>query len=218
MVHLTLVQKIVVYAIPIIFAITVHEVAHGWVASKLGDQTAKLAGRLTLNPIKHIDPIGTILLPMVLLLISNFVFGWAKPVPVDWRNLNHPKRDMALVAAAGPGANLVMLIIWAVLARILVLTGAALGNMAAPLMYMAQAGIFINIVLMVLNLIPVPPLDGSRIVSAALPPRWAWRYNLLERWGMVILIVLIATRLLNVILWPPVEMFYKLAMHFVVGK
>src|SRR3972149_2820207 len=118
---LTLVEKIIVWAIPVLFAITVHEVAHGWVASRLGDQTARSMGRLTLNPIKHIDPIGTVVLPMVLLYIGGFIFGGAKPVPVNWQNLGHPRRDMALVAAAGPCANLVMLVLWALLGKLLFL-------------------------------------------------------------------------------------------------
>ncbi|MGH8119749.1 MAG: site-2 protease family protein, partial [Gammaproteobacteria bacterium] len=121
MFDLTIVGKVLIWVIPVLFAITVHEVAHGWVASRLGDQTARSLGRLTLNPVKHIDPIGTIVLPVVLFYLGGFIFGWAKPVPVNWQNLGHPRRDMALVAAAGPGANLVMMVLWALLAKIIIL-------------------------------------------------------------------------------------------------
>ena len=199
---LPLVQQILIYAIPILFAITVHEVAHGWVASKFGDQTAKLMGRLTLNPIKHIDPMGTIVIPVILLLLGGFIFGWAKPVPVDWRNLRNPKRDMAWVAAAGPGANLLMLVLWALLAKAVILSGAPSTGPLSALESMSYAGIMINSVLMILNLFPVPPLDGSRVLTAMLPPVWAYKYNQLERYGLVILLVLLATGQLGRILGP----------------
>jgi len=205
-----LIQQVLIYAIPILFAITVHEVAHGWVASKFGDQTAKLMGRLTLNPIKHIDPIGTILIPIILLSLGGFIFGWAKPVPVDWRNLRNPKRDMAWVAAAGPGANLIMVCIWAVLAKIIFLSG---GQSQGPLLALAEmcnAGIMINAFLMILNLFPVPPLDGSRVMSALLPPAMAYKYNQLERYGLVIILVLLVTGVLWKILAPIIFGFLKL--------
>jgi Zn-dependent protease len=210
----SLVQKIIIWAVPVVFAITVHEVAHGWVASRLGDQTARLLGRLTLNPIRHIDPIGTVLLPALMLAVSPFVFGWAKPVPVDWRNLRHPRRDMALVAAAGPGANLVMMVLWAAFTWLVLVSGDMLGNAAVPLYFMGQAGIMVNIVLMVLNLIPLPPLDGSRVVSSLLPPLWSYRYNLLERWGLLILIILLFTGILGKILWPPVQAIHGFVTQF----
>ena len=202
MYELSLVEKIVVAAVPIIFAITVHEVAHGWVASKLGDPTAKLAGRLTLNPVKHIDPLGTIAVPLIMIALTPFAFGWAKPVPVDWRNLNHPRRDMALVAAAGPGANLIMLALWTLLLSVLFATGNSISYMSTLLIEMAQVGIIINIVLIALNLLPLPPLDGSRIVTAFLSPTAAHKYNALERWGLPILVVLIFTGVLGKILHP----------------
>ena len=183
MYELSLAEKIIVAAVPIIFAITVHEVAHGWVASKLGDPTAKLAGRLTLNPVKHIDPLGTIVVPLVMIVLTPFAFGWAKPVPVDWRNLDSPRRDMALVAAAGPGANIIMLLLWTLLLSVLFTDGTAVSYQENLLIEMAKVGIIINIVLIALNLLPLPPLDGSRIVTAFLSPAAAYKYNLLERWG-----------------------------------
>ena len=189
-------------AVPIIFAITVHEVAHGWVASKLGDPTAKLAGRLTLNPIKHIDPLGTIAVPLIMIALTPFAFGWAKPVPVDWRNLARPRRDMALVAAAGPGANIIMLLLWTLLLSVLFTDGTAVSYQENLLIEMAKVGIIINIVLIALNLLPLPPLDGSRIVTAFLSPAAAHKYNLLERWGLPILVVLIFTGVLGKILHP----------------
>ena len=202
MYELSLVQKIIIAAVPIIFAITVHEVAHGWVASKLGDPTAKLAGRLTLNPVKHIDPLGTIAVPLLMIALTPFAFGWAKPVPVDWRNLKQPRRDMALVAAAGPGANIIMLALWTLLLSVLPTTGAGASYMPALLSEMAKIGIIINIVLIALNLLPLPPLDGSRIVTAFLSPAAAHKYNMLERWGLPILVLLIFTGVLGKILHP----------------
>ena len=202
MYELSLAEKIIVAAVPIIFAITVHEVAHGWVASKLGDPTAKLAGRLTLNPVKHIDPLGTIVVPLVMIVLTPFAFGWAKPVPVDWRNLDSPRRDMALVAAAGPGANIIMLLLWTLLLSVLFTDGTAVSYQENLLIEMAKVGIIINIVLIALNLLPLPPLDGSRIVTAFLSPAAAYKYNLLERWGLPILVVLIFTGVLGKILHP----------------
>ena len=202
MYELSLIEKIVVAAVPIIFAITVHEVAHGWVASKLGDPTAKLAGRLTLNPVRHIDPVGTIAVPLIMIALTPFAFGWAKPVPVDWRNLKQPRRDMALVAVAGPGANLIMLALWTLLLSVLFATGNSFSYMSTLLIEMAKVGIIINIVLIALNLLPLPPLDGSRIVTAFLSPAAAQKYNVLERWGLPILVVLIFTGVLGKILHP----------------
>ena len=205
-----LIQQILIYAIPILFAITVHEVAHGWVASKFGDQTARLMGRLTLNPIKHIDPMGTVILPVILLILHAPIFGWAKPVPVDWRNLRNPKKDMAWVAAAGPGANLLMLILWALLAKCIVLLGAPATGLWGALGQMALAGIMINSVLMILNLFPVPPLDGSRVLTALLPPVLAYKYNQLERYGLLIIMLLLMTGYLGRILEPILTGFLSL--------
>lgn len=189
-------QDVVIFAIPAVFAITVHEVAHGWVASRLGDPTAARAGRLTLNPLRHVDPVGTLLVSALIYLTSGAFFGWAKPVPVNWRNLRHPRRDMALVAAAGPAANLVMLAGW-----ILTLLHADPRGIWAG---MSWTGISFNATIMVLNLIPVPPLDGSRIVTAALPTGAAIRYNRIEPYGLLILAALLMTGLLGAILRPMV--------------
>ena len=202
MYELSLLEKIVVAAVPIIFAITVHEVAHGWVAGKLGDPTARLAGRLTLNPVRHIDPLGTVVVPLVMIVLTPFAFGWAKPVPVDWRNLKQPRRDMALVAAAGPGANIIMLALWTLLLSFLFAAGNNITYLSMLLVEMAKVGIIINIVLIALNLLPLPPLDGSRIVTSFLSPAAAYKYNLLERWGLPILVILIFTGVLGKILHP----------------
>jgi Zn-dependent protease len=202
MLELSLVQKIAIWVVPVVLAITVHEVAHGWIARKLGDNTAFMLGRLTLNPLKHIDPMGTILIPgMLLLLQAGFLFGYAKPVPINWRNLHHPKRDMALVAAAGPGANLLMAIAWALLIRI----GLSLGESGMALIYMGVAGITINIILMVLNLLPLPPLDGGRVMTGLLPGPWAYQFSRIEPYGFFILIGLLVTGVLGMVLWPVIS-------------
>lgn len=210
----TLIQKIIIYAIPVIFAITVHEAAHGWMASKLGDQTARLMGRLTLNPIKHIDPVGTIIVPIVMLMFTPFLLGWAKPVPVDWRNLRRPRQDMAWVAVAGPVANLLMLVLWTLVAKLILISGFADQQYAPPFMAMALTGISINIILMVLNLIPVPPLDGSRIVSSLLPPRTAILYNRLEPYGLIVVVVLMVTGVLGDVFMPLVFRLQRVVEAF----
>ena len=200
-----LIQLIIIAALPVLFAITVHEVAHGWMASRLGDRTALMLGRLTLNPVKHIDPIGTVLVPAVTLLMGGVIFGWAKPVPVTWENLRHPRRDMALVAAAGPAANLCMVVFWILVMKVgWLLSGSAPGLVQA-LISMGQIGIRINLILMVLNLLPIPPLDGSRVVSSFLTGPIAWRYNQLENYGLIILLLLLMSGALGWLVMDPVK-------------
>jgi Zn-dependent protease len=207
MLDLSLVQKIAIWVVPVLLGITVHEVAHGWIASKLGDNTAFMLGRLTLNPIKHIDPMGTILIPgMLLLLQAGFIFGYAKPVPINWKNLRHPKRDMALVAAAGPVANLLMAIGWALLLRL----GVLLGDSGIALVYMGVAGISINGILMILNLLPLPPLDGGRVLTGLLPGPIAYKFSRIEPYGFFILIGLLVTGVLGAVLWPLISFFISM--------
>lgn len=206
-----LIQALAVMAIPLLFAITLHEVAHGWVASLCGDQSAKMLGRLTINPIKHIDLVGTIIVPIVTLLTAHFVFGWAKPVPVNPKGLRHPRRDMALVALAGPCANLLMAILWGLIGK-LGLIAETMGNewLGVPLYYMGEYGIMINVVLGVLNLIPLPPLDGGKVLASLLPPKTAYYFNRVEAYGFVILILLIVSGLLFNVIGPPVMYLVRL--------
>jgi Zn-dependent protease len=201
--NLTVPQLFAVWALPVLFAITVHEAAHGWIASKLGDNTAKALGRVTLNPLKHIHWFGTIVLPSLLLLLTGVVFGWAKPVPINWNNLKKPRRDMALVAIAGPGANLLMIFFWALIAKLGILLLSQHLLWAKAVIYMGFAGININLILMLLNLIPIPPLDGSRVVYSLLPPRLAQRFQHLEVAGLLILILLLFTGLLAPVIIVP---------------
>lgn len=211
MIELSLIQKIVSWALPILFAITLHEVAHGWVASKLGDPTARLMGRLTLNPIKHIDLVGTIIIPLLLLSLSNFVFGWAKPVPIDPRNFRHPRRDTALVAIAGPSANIVMALMWASIARCGIYLQATHNSwLGDPLLSMGMAGIMINAVLGVLNLLPFPPLDGSKVLYSVLPGKLVWRIQRFESLGFIVLMLLWISGALSYILAPPIIFLIEL--------
>ncbi len=184
--ELGLIETVIAWSIPILFGITVHEVAHGWVANSLGDSTARLQGRLTLNPIRHIDPVGTILVPALMVMLTGFIFGWAKPVPVNWQRLGHPRRDMALVAAAGPLANLVMMLIWAFIAKLVFVAGIEASLVAPFILTMVKVGIIINIILMVLNLLPLLPLDGGRVMTSLLPPDLAEKYARLEPYGLII--------------------------------
>ncbi len=197
------VQRLIVGLVPLVFAITVHEVAHGWMAKRLGDRTAEMLGRLTLNPFRHIDPVGTVLVPFVLWVVGDFIFGWAKPVPVTWENLKNPKRDMALVAIAGPTANLLMALGWAGVMKLGLLLGESFPWLGIPLIYMGDAGITINLVLMLLNLIPIPPLDGSRVLMGVLPGPVAWQLSRIEPYGFFILLALLVTGLLGQLLGPP---------------
>lgn len=207
---LSLIQYAAVAALPLLFAITVHEVAHGWVARRLGDRTAEMLGRLTLNPIKHIDPVGTVLVPAILLIAGGFIFGWAKPVPVDPRNMRHPKRDMAIVAAAGPLSNLAMAVIWALIAKLALALTPILPWVSVPLIMMGKIGIFLNLILMVLNLLPLPPLDGGRVLTGFLPDTLAMKFAQIEPYGMFILVALMITGYLGKIIAPMVFMLERL--------
>ena len=193
-----LIQTVTVYAIPVLFAITLHEAAHGYVARLFGDNTAYVAGRVTLNPLKHIDPIGTVVVPLVMVALSGFMFGWAKPVPVDFRQLRRPKRDMIWVAGAGPGVNLLMAVLWLLFAKALVVLGAQ----EPFFLMMADAGIKVNLMLMALNLLPLPPLDGGRILVGILPNRLAWQVARIEPYGFIILLVLLFTNTLGFFVQP----------------
>lgn len=200
---------IAVWIVPVLFAITLHEAAHGWVAYKLGDPTAKSRGRITINPIKHIDPMGTVVVPILLATLSGFVIGWAKPVPVEPRYFKSPLLDMALVAVAGPASNFVMACFWAFF---IVTVDAAL-NPSSTLSFLAdvgEKGIYINIILMVLNLLPIPPLDGGRVVAGILPPSLAIPFMQLERFGMIIILLLLVSGILGKIMWPIVLHFVKI--------
>ncbi|MEG0176070.1 MAG: site-2 protease family protein, partial [Aeromonas sp.] len=184
-----LIQTVLIYALPVLFAITVHEAAHGYVARLLGDPTAAMMGRLTLNPLKHIDPIGTILMPLLLYFSTSgaFLFGYAKPVPVDFSRLRHPKRDMIWVALAGPASNFIQAIIWAVLLVVLVVSG----TQERFFLEMARAGILTNLVMWAFNLFPLPPLDGGRIVVGLLPPKLAYQFSRIEPFGFFIVLGLV---------------------------
>ena len=202
----SLISTLAIWAIPVLLAITLHEAAHGYVARHFGDPTADLAGRITLNPLRHIDPVGTILVPAGILALSSLaggggiLFGGAKPVPVNFGRLRNPKADMLWVAAAGPFVNLVMAVGWAILFTIAARSEP--GAYSIPMLKMADAGIQINAVLMVLNLLPIPPLDGGRIAVSLLPDRLAWQFARREPFGFPILLVLLITGILGEILWP----------------
>lgn len=207
--ELTLIQKIAVFTLPVVFAITLHEAAHGYAARRFGDRTAELAGRISLNPLRHVDLVGTIIVPLAILLLSKLtggggiLFGWAKPVPVNFHNLHRPKQDMLWVAAAGPGANLAMALFWTAMVKLsLALQGSAF---ALPLALMGAAGVFINAILMALNLLPLPPLDGGRIAVSLLPVRPAYALARVEPYGLFILLALLFTGLLGAILWPMIQ-------------
>ena len=196
---LSVIQKIAVYAIPLIFAITFHEAAHAYVAKRHGDNTAKMMGRLSLNPLHHIDLIGTILFPLIGLIFGGFIFGWAKPVPINFGRLHNPKRDMLWVSLAGPLANFAMALIWAIILKLSFYLDSYFGT---PISLTAQAGISINISLMLLNLLPILPLDGGRIVLSLLPNAQANKYAMTEPYGMFILIFLLMIGGLTYIIQP----------------
>lgn len=210
----SLIQTIAIAALPIIFAITLHEAAHGYAARHFGDPTAWQAGRISLNPLRHVDPVGTLLVPGIILVTSYFaagsamLFGWAKPVPVNFGRLRQPKKDMLWVAAAGPAANLFMAIVWAGFFKLAWLM--PINAYSVPLAEMSRIGININLVLMVLNLLPLPPLDGGRIAVSLLPQKLAWKFSQLERWGFPILLLLLFTGILPVIMGPFIDLFRNL--------
>jgi len=204
-----LAYTIAVWAVPVLFAITLHEAAHGWVANKLGDPTAKNRGRITLNPLKHVDPVGTVVVPLFLVMVSGFIIGWAKPVPVEPRYFKSPMLDMALVAVAGPVSNFFMACFWA---AFILFAGMLLDPSSLLLFFaeMGEKGIYINIILMVLNLLPIPPLDGGRVLAGVLPKPLVAPYMQLERFGMVIILLLLVSGLLGKVLWPIVLHFVKI--------
>jgi len=208
-----LIIKIALYAPPILLAITLHEVAHGWAARYLGDPTAANLGRLSLNPIKHIDPVGTVAVPAILLVLGGFLFGWAKPVPVNMQRLNDPKRDMALVAAAGPASNFVMAVMWAFAMKIGLMSDSEL--MRLVLVEMGKVGLFINLILMVLNLIPIPPLDGGRVLSGVLPDNLSMALAKIEPYGLFIIFGLLALGVLRFLLEGPLSFFQSIITKFV---
>jgi len=206
----SLIQTLVISILPVVFAITLHEAAHGYAAKRFGDDTAWKLGRISLNPLRHIDPVGTVLVPLITLLLGGILFGWAKPVPVNFGRLRHPKQDMFWVAAAGPAANLVMALAWALALKLAV----SMPDFAysEALAEMARVGININGVLMILNLLPLPPLDGGRIAVSLLPMQAALKFAQLERYGMVILLALLFFGGLELIMRPLLRVFYRVLM------
>ena len=209
-----IIQKITVYAIPLIFAITLHEAAHAFAARYFGDSTAYMLGRMTLNPLKHIDPVWTIAVPLVTMLFSPLIFGAAKPVPVNFGAMRNPKRDMIFVAAAGPAANLAMMIGWAVIGKIAI--SMPLSEPVQFFALVAQAGIFVNALLMVFNLFPLLPLDGGRMLVGLLPNKLAYAFSRTEPYGMLIIIALIMTGILGKFMVPLVEISMK-SIYAIIG-
>lgn len=201
-----LIETISLAALPVLFAITLHEASHGYVARHFGDMTAYQQGRISLNPIRHIDPVGTILLPLLTLWMGGIMFGWAKPVPVNFGALRHPKKDMLWVALAGPASNIFMAMIWALFAKIAMAFPDT--YYSQPLLQMSFIGIKINVVLAALNLLPLPPLDGGRVAISLLPHRQAFQLAKLEPYGMIILIILAFTSILWFVLKPLMDVLY----------
>lgn len=206
--ELNIVGQIAVYALPVVFAITLHEAAHGYVAKHFGDTTAYMLGRVSLNPLRHIDPIGTILIPILTLLMGGILFGWAKPVPVNFSQLRNPKKDMLWVALAGPASNLAMALGWGLMMKIAIMMPDS--ALSLPMGLMGRAGVTINVVLMVLNLLPLLPLDGGRIAVSLLPHRLAYRYAMLEPYGMIVLVILLFSGVLGAIIGPLINVMMAL--------
>lgn len=210
--EMNFIQQLTIWALPVLFAITLHEVAHGWAALRCGDKTAYMLGRLSLNPINHIDVVGTILVPGLLLAFgSGILFGWAKPVPVDWNRLRKPRRDMMLVALAGPMANLLMVVFWAGLAK----AGFSFNfndSARQALVLMGLAGININLLIMIFNLLPLPPLDGSKLIMGLLPNKLAWQFSRIEPYGFIILMALVFTGVLNFVIAPAMRVMLGIVL------
>jgi Zn-dependent protease len=204
----TLIQQVCIWALPVLFAITLHEAAHAYAAYRCGDTTAKMFGRMSLNPLKHIDPIGTVLMPLLVGFLSqfNFVFGYAKPVPINWNQFRNPKRDMIIVTLAGPFANFFMAFCWALGFKIATLLHPQTSSAALFLLLTSRAGMIINLVLGFLNALPIPPLDGSRVLLSLLPPKQAIGLSRIEPYGFFILLILLFTGILNAILTPLINL------------
>ena len=203
----TTIQKITIWILPVLLAVSLHEAAHAWMADRKGDPTARLLGRLTFNPFKHIDPIGTILVPALMITFTGFAFGWAKPVPVDVRNFKNPKKDMMWVALAGPVSNFIMALMWAVFLYVSLFFHDSRSSLSLFLLYMPIAGITIKVILGVLNLLPIPPLDGGRIVAGLLSHRASIQYSKIEPYGLFIIIGLMVSGLLSYIIFPVISLF-----------
>jgi len=208
MLELSVIQKVAVWLLPVLFAITLHEAAHAWMANRLGDSTAKMLGRVTFNPIKHIDLVGTILVPIAVAVLSNFsfIFGWAKPVPINWQQLRNPRRDTAIVGAIGPLSNIFMAFLWAGILKIATFLDPVHSNIGLFLFLSGQAGIIINLILAYLNLIPIPPLDGSRVVMGFLSPKQTITYLKIERYGLFIFLLLVFSGALYYLISPPLNL------------
>lgn len=210
---MNLVQRVLLWAIPVVFAVSVHELAHGLSALSLGDRTARQSGRLSLNPFRHLDPFGTLVVPAAFLLMGGFVFGWARPVPVTVENLDHPRRDMVLVAAAGPLANLLMSLLWAFFMKLGFWLSASQPGAGSVMVYMGAAGVFINAAIMMLNLLPLPPLDGGRMLAGVLPGRPGRWLARIEPWGLLILLVMIIAGVAGKLVWPMMVVGMAVATH-----
>jgi len=209
------IQTLSVAAIPILFAITLHEVAHGWAAKLRGDRTAEMLGRLSLNPIKHIDPVGTVAVPVLMVLTTGFMFGWAKPVPVAFNNLNNPKKDMVFVAFAGPVANVVMALFWAVILKLVFVSGGAGGPVSDFIYQMARIGIFFNVLLAVFNLLPIPPLDGGRVLRGLVNESIGRVLDRLEPFGLIIVVGLLLLGWLFPLVQPAMDFLQRLILALV---
>lgn len=209
------IQLLAAAVIPVLFAIALHETAHGWVARYFGDRTAEMLGRLTLNPIKHIDPIGTIAMPLILTLLGLPAFGWAKPVPVVAANMRDPKRNMIAVAAAGPVSNLLMALLWAVVFRMVLGWDQPQLGLRQFLLSMSQIGIQFNVLLAVFNMIPIPPLDGGRVLRGLLPEPYGMKLDAAERWGLILVLLLLTFGILGRILLPVMSWFIDLILLLV---